>query len=139
TMIVLFLGICGTTWQAIRATHQSKVALSRQLAAQASSAIGTELDLALLLSIEAERISPTSEASEVLLKALQSQPEIVSILNHNRRLAANTIAFTPDGCVLASGGENGKLVLWDTNKQQILIGPLTGHSGWINTVLYNPN
>src|SRR3990172_8676513 len=48
------------------AQRQSRVALSRQLAAQSLSQLGNQLDLALLLSLQAYRTSDTFESRSAL-------------------------------------------------------------------------
>ena len=52
---------------------------------------------------------------------------------------ALTVAFNPAGTLLASGGEDGNLFLWDTaNRTQI--GPtLAGHTGPITRVAFSPD
>jgi WD40 repeat protein/DNA-binding SARP family transcriptional activator len=47
------------------------------------------------------------------------------------------IAFNPDGSQIATGGQDGTLVLWDSQTGERLFA-LTGHAGAINDVAFSP-
>ena len=49
-----------------------------------------------------------------------------------------TVAFSPNGNNLASGGENGKIVLWDISTGQP-IKSFNGLSGSILSIVFSPN
>ena len=49
-----------------------------------------------------------------------------------------TAAFSPDGKLLASAGDDGKLILWSVEKTEPLE-TLSGHAGEINHVVFSPN
>lgn len=51
---------------------------------------------------------------------------------------ANSIAYSPDGRHLASGGMDSVVRLWDTNTGQE-ISSFKGHHNWIRSVVYSPN
>jgi WD40 repeat protein/serine/threonine protein kinase len=100
--------------EAERADEQAQVALanlSRLLATQSRDYLD-QLDLALLLSVEAYQTAATTEAQDSLLTALESNPALITFLRgHNGRV--NTLAASADGRWLASGGEDGVIMLWD--------------------------
>jgi WD40 repeat protein len=52
--------------------------------------------------------------------------------------SASSLAFRPDGRLLALGG-NGKVYLWDTKTQQFIDPPLTGPANQIHTVAFSPD
>ena len=60
-----------------------------------------------------------------------------------------TVAFSPDGVTLASGScaqrdedsncTAGEIFLWDVASRERLGGPLTGHTGWVNSLAFSPD
>jgi len=77
------------------AQAKARLALSRQLAAQATANLGSQVDRALLLSLEALRSDDTAEARAALLAGLQQNPRLVAPLRAGVPVA--TVAFSPDG------------------------------------------
>src|SRR5690606_33514406 len=49
------------------------------------------------------------------------------------------LAFNPDGTMLASGGWDNTVQLWDLRYQQRIGKPLTSHTGWVKSVAFNPD
>jgi WD40 repeat protein len=110
-----------------KAVQAAKRSLSRLLAAQALDYRETQLDLALLLSLEAKHLDDTSEARSSLFEALQYNPSLTTFLSSQvveaqsgvsaRALWAfdtgpGGVAVSPDGRILALGGV--AITLWDT-------------------------
>jgi serine/threonine protein kinase/WD40 repeat protein len=94
----------------------TRVAVSRQLAAEALTFRDDRFDRALLLAAEACRLEPTFEARRTLLACLQSQPHLEKFLHGHRSVVS--MAYSPDGRVLATGGvsearEQGAIRLWE--------------------------
>ncbi|RDI43545.1 nSTAND1 domain-containing NTPase [Nocardia mexicana] len=50
-----------------------------------------------------------------------------------------TVAFSPDGEIIAIGGGDGIVRLWDTATLQPLGDPLTGHTSAIRTLVFTPD
>ncbi|KIO27397.1 hypothetical protein M407DRAFT_73241, partial [Tulasnella calospora MUT 4182] len=51
-----------------------------------------------------------------------------------------SVAFSPDGQVLASTFQNKTIQLWDTQTGMLAVGePLKGHIDWIKTVCFSPD
>lgn len=120
-----------------RAAYQAQVALSRQLAAQATSLSG-DLDLGLLLSLQAGRTLPGSfEYRQSLLTLLQSAPPLVTFLHGHSGIVFD-VAISPDGSLAASGGQDQTIILWDLKSYEP-VATLAGHAGWVNTVSFSPD
>jgi len=121
------------------AEEQRQAALARQLMAQAINYTSSEPDLALLLSLEADRLTPASGPAtyHTLLSALGAQPHLLT--SWREHIASiNTVAFSPDGKILASAGDDDVIILWDVKTGQPRHPPLVGHTEPINTVAFNP-
>ncbi|MFC4464633.1 helix-turn-helix domain-containing protein [Streptomyces xiangluensis] len=112
--------------------QQRQVALSRQLAAQSAALSGTNPDLAALLATHAYRISPTSQAVESLY-ASATLP-LRKALRHSTPVV--TVAFSPDGHLLATGNRDGRVWLWDAGTGR-LRKSLLAHDGLVDTVAFS--
>ncbi len=47
------------------------------------------------------------------------------------------VVFSPDGTMLASGGRDKTIRLWDVAKREPIGEPLAGHDGWVASVEFN--
>jgi WD40 repeat protein len=50
-----------------------------------------------------------------------------------------SVAFSPDGKLLASGGADNTIILWDVETREPIGQPLTGHLDWVTTVAFSPD
>jgi sugar lactone lactonase YvrE len=90
------------------AIAQARIALSRQLAAEALAG-DTRLDVAFLLAAAANRLSETPQARAALQRMLMRTPTVSGVLASDR--PEQRLAFSPDGRLLASAP--GNFADWD--------------------------
>ncbi len=96
------------------AVHQSHLAQSDEVAAEAMSLFSANVPLAMLLSLQAYERAPTLPARSALIEAA-GQP-LSDLLAEGS--IVDTVAFSPDGHTLAVGDYGGHVGLWDTSSGQ---------------------
>ncbi|WP_141576672.1 DNA-binding protein [Actinomadura sp. WMMA1423] len=102
------------------AARQRGVAVSRQLAAQSETTGDTALSA--MLAVAAWRIAPTDEARNRVLDAATRTGR--GTLTGNAR-GVTAVAFSHDGSVIATGGDDGTARLWDAASRRQIGAPIT--------------
>lgn len=120
----------------LQAQEGTRVARSNQLVAQAQSHLD-DLDQALLLSVEASRAVDSPEARAGLLASLEANPNILVFL-HGHRDWVRTVAFSPDGATVASGGDDGSVILWDV-ATRTKRGSITAPDRQVHSLAFSPD
>ncbi|MGH3417750.1 MAG: WD40 repeat domain-containing protein, partial [Actinocrinis sp.] len=107
------------------ATRQRAVSLARQLGAESNARRATDPQVALLLALEAYRVSPTT--GEAVDSLLSSQAGYFTARLANPDGAVNAVAYdpAPGSGLLAAAGQGGAVTLWDTGTLK-QVGTLTG-------------
>jgi WD40 repeat protein len=103
---------------ATRAEKQARIALARYLAIEARTQAQESPELAVLLAIEAFGIDASSESRDALQVVLN--PQLIGVLKeHDGNIT--TLAFSPDGTKLVSGGADEQVVIWDVDRAEELV------------------
>jgi WD40 repeat protein/transcriptional regulator with XRE-family HTH domain len=124
---------------AASARRQHTLALSRQLAAESLSIASINPVIARQLAVAAWRVFPTDLAGSVMATFLAGQ-EQGGILPADVS-GAQAVAFSPNGKLLATGGDDGTVRLWSPATGQAVSAPLhaAGARGAVWAVAFSPN
>jgi len=122
------------------AQRQAHIAQARELAALASGQLDEDLDLALLLGVEAYRQEDLLQTRQVLFQAWSHTPELSRFL-HGQAGDVTSVAWWKDER-LACGSGDGTITVWDLTQASVGHGlpaqTLEGHSGWVTSVAWSP-
>jgi WD40 repeat protein len=111
----------------------------RSLEAQALSKIEAEPDLAMLLGLEAYQLEKSHGSRGVLLDVIVKNKYLQKYVRHHRN-SVMAIAFRPDGQILATGSEDGTVVLWDRFAHLPLNTPLLQeNANMVYSLAFSPN
>ena len=72
-----------------------------------------------------------------LVRAWSDRSVCEPMLGHSGRVSS--VAFSPDGTVLASGSDEGAIRLWDATTARALGEPLLGHRGSVRKIAFSPD
>ncbi len=138
-LLLVSIGAGMAVWQWRVATQQQQLAVARQLLAQSDLVRPTDVRAALRLGLAAENISPSAGAGANLLATLTGT-------RYTRTLPSPTIvvslAYAPNGAVLATGGDDGQVGLWDMTNPTAprrLGKPLTTRPGYVYDMTFSPD
>lgn len=102
------------------AEHQARIANSQRLAAQSQALLPTQLDLSMLLGVEAFKTEDTFESRNSILEALSAQPLLSAFLAGRNKIVSGP-HFSPDGRRLIVVNDDGSISIWttDTHAEQV--------------------
>ncbi len=120
------------------ARRQAQLSLSSRLAGDAQKQLDSQLDLALLLSLEAGKAADTFEARSTLLSGLARSSKLITFLR-GQRSVPYSLAYSPDGKLLAVGSDATKVYFWDTTTRQLTGSPITYMGSTPTTISFSPD
>jgi WD40 repeat protein len=140
-LTVLLLVAAGATGLAVNAQNsaneQRDIALSQKVAGQVAQLRIANPALAAQLALAAYRLQPTVEARSALLSAFAT-PYATKLLGHDNNVWS--VAYSPNGKLLASGGEDNKAQLWDVSGATPKVAAeLHGYGSMVNVVAFSPD
>jgi WD40 repeat protein len=100
------------------ARTQARLALSRQLAAQAVAELDVNPERSLTLAARAASTAATNEARDALSRSLRTSLARAVVRVGKTRVW--DVAFSADGQRLAAGSEDGKARTWETRSRKLL-------------------
>jgi len=125
---------------AATAEVNANIALSRQLGAQAISLQENELQLSLLLGVEAYKTADTVQARSILLSNVERYSQLTGFLGtQGESTDGANIAISPNGKIAATGGINHSIILWNIEDRQPIGKPLIGHRLIITSMAFTPD
>ena len=101
------------------AIKQRDIAVAGRLAAESRFEIAKNFDKALLLASSATRKQETWDSKSTLISGVLAHPHLEAFL-HGHRGRIEKVVFSPNGKILASRDEFGKVILWDVLKHKPL-------------------
>jgi WD40 repeat protein len=76
-------------------------------------------------------------SSDSAIPLTDGQPPSTSIPGH--RDIVTSVAFSPDGTLLASGSVDATVILFDAGAYQAIGQPLAGHAGAVSSIAFSPD
>ncbi|MBL8078673.1 MAG: PD40 domain-containing protein [Anaerolineales bacterium] len=112
SLSIAILAIGFAFYELEKSKRYENIMRADELTAQSVSLRDTKFDLSLLLSIEAYRLVDNPRIMGVLLDTVQANPQLIQYL-YDEVGSPSSVAFSPDGKILAVGYSGGVVVLWD--------------------------
>ena len=92
------------------ARHQAQVSLSRELATVSESLLPTNLNMALLLAVQAYQINPNAQSLAALMRADASSPHLVRYVSTGA--SVSQLMASGDGSTTVAGLADGRVLRW---------------------------
>jgi WD40 repeat protein len=131
TVILLLISIAASRRATSRwrdAQEATATAAARRVVIEADRMrVSDHLDTGTLLALAALDIAPIPEARAMLLTMLQQKPQLMTHLVAHKA-SIHALALSPDGRLLASGGDDNQIYLWDLTNTNAVRTLTPGHA-----------
>uniref|UniRef100_UPI002FCD22DB nSTAND1 domain-containing NTPase n=1 Tax=Nocardia terpenica TaxID=455432 RepID=UPI002FCD22DB len=139
--VLAAIGFVVATKASDRANAQARQAVSVRLIQDGEATLqgrqsGSDVH-AMQEILAARALSPGAQADTALVDALYARRHLLRIVPTPSRV--ESVAFSPDGTRVVSGGYDNVLRLWDAATGQPIGAPLTGHTDIIEDVAFSPD
>jgi WD40 repeat protein len=122
--------------QGHEAAHERDLALSRELAASASSQLLVDPELSVLLAAEAMRHADTAQAENALEQSVGDFHTFTVLRGHAGPVLG--AVFSPDGRFVLTSGDDGSARLWDASTGRS-VAILRGHTAPVGGAAFSPD
>jgi WD40 repeat protein len=120
-----------------RAEREAAGATSAALASDALETLDNQVDVALLLALEAFRRDDTPQARSALLAGVQRTVGLDRLFSADAGVYA--LAYSPDGRTIASAGLDGSIEFWDSRTGRRRGAPLKAHGKDVLDLAFSPD
>lgn len=121
------------------AKRQATISRAGELASLGLTEQNNSFLQALLLGLEGYHTYSDSRTKSTLFTLFNSHPELVRFLQ-GHTAQVNSVAFSPDKKILASGSNDDSIILWDFSDPEnpVQLSKLTGHTAGVTSLAFSP-